>query len=80
MNEFTKDDLEEYAFATTREQLEDIEKKIREMAIKPDEDGKYNMLDLLKAPFSETYKEILRRNHSEEWVVWFEGAIKERNG
>ena len=61
-----------------REALEAMSRWARKNAIKPDENDKYNLLDLLSLPLSETYKDILRENHSEEWIKGLEEAIRDR--
>ena len=63
----------------TKEQLKELTQVIERNKIFPNEDGKYDVRDLLTAPFSETYKEILMRNNSKEDVDKFEKYIKERN-
>ena len=63
----------------TREQLKEIAQIAERNKILPNKDGKYDVRDLLTAPFSETFKEILMRVHSKEDVDKFEKYIKERN-
>jgi hypothetical protein len=66
---------------TERELLETVLKYAESLnKIKPDNKGNYNILDLLNAPFSEEYKSILRKNHSDEWIKNLENHVKERKG
>ena len=59
-----------------REALEAISRWVRKNAIKPDENDKYNLLDLLSLPLSETYRALLLETHSEEWIKGLEEAIR----
>ena len=63
-----------------REQIKALEEWVNgTKKIQPMANGNYFLPDLLTAPFSETYKEMLRTYHSDEWIKSFEEYIKQRN-
>lgn len=62
-----------------KEKIRELEEWVKEKAIKPI-DGKYNVLDMLSVPFSDTYKNILRRWHTEEAIELLEETVRQHHG